>query len=76
MKPAEQRDFCKTIVRSTGRLGGGKLGYFDVRGRECLLRCLSNFGTSALTTSVCIARELAEGRPSTTQRWYGCLSVI
>lgn len=31
MKPAEQRDFCKTIVRSMGRLGDGKLGYFDVQ---------------------------------------------
>ena len=31
MKPAEQRDFCKTIVHSTGRLGDGKLGYFDAQ---------------------------------------------
>lgn len=31
MKSAEQRDFCKTIVRSMGRLGDGKLGYFDVQ---------------------------------------------
>ena len=32
------------------------------RGRECLLRYLSNIGLFALTTSACIARELVEGR--------------
>lgn len=43
MKPAEQRDFCKTIVRSTGRLGDGKLGYFDVQRARVSLEVLVKF---------------------------------
>lgn len=43
MKPNEQRAFCKAVATSTGRLGGSRLGHFDVRDARVSLEVLVRF---------------------------------
>lgn len=43
MKPSEQRAFCKALAKSTGRLGGSRLGHFDVADARVSLEVLVKF---------------------------------